>query len=307
MAGPGRAGQALSAMLLLSAIGAGTYADRPQPRSIRIAGEFRILAADFHLHSSMWSNGTLTPWGLVLEAERHALDAIAITGHDELVDARIARRFSRWIGGPTVIVGEEIQSQSRYHMVALGVGERIDFRLPAAAAVDAIHAQAGIAIAAHPLKRFDGWDAAATKRLDAAEICHPTIYQRERAQEEFEAFAAGASAAAIGSSDFHGLGAMGACRTFVFAADNTPSAILDAIRARRTVVYGRDGTAYGDPALIPLAERARLREAAEEWRSRGGALDWWSRVAGVIGLFGLIVGGAERPASHPPLRRQQSP
>jgi len=287
--------RAFSALLLLSAIVAGTYADRPQPRAIRIAGEYRILAADLHLHSSMWSNGTLTPWGLVLEAQRRGLDAIAVTGHDEVFDARLARRFSQWIGGPTVIVGEEIQSEPHYHMIALGIAATVDFRLPAAAAIDAIHAQGGVAIAAHPVKEYwEGWDPEAVKRLDGAEICHPTIYSRARAQQEYEEFAARGRAAAIGSSDFHGLGAMGACRTFVFAADNTAPAILDAIRARRTVVYGRDGRVYGDPALIPLAERAGLRDAAEQWKSRGGALDWWSRVAGVIGLAGLV---ASRPRS----------
>ena len=253
-----------STLLLFSAIGAGTYADRPPPRAIRIAGEYRILAVDLHLHSSMWSDGALTPWGLVLEAQRRGLDAIAITGHDEVFDARIGRRFSRWIGGPTVIVGEEIQSEPRYHMIAIGITATVDFRLPAAAAIDAIHAQGGVAIAAHPLKTYwDAWDQEAMNRLDAAEICHPTIYQRDPAQQEYEAFAARGRVAAIGSSDYHGLGAMAACRTFVFAADNTPSAILDAIRARRTVVYGRDGQAYGDPKMIPLAEQARLRQSGQ--------------------------------------------
>jgi predicted metal-dependent phosphoesterase TrpH len=279
----------IAALLLVIATGAGTYADRPQRHGVRRVGGYRVLAADFHLHSSTWSDGALTPFGIVLEAERRGLDAIAITGHDELLDARAARRFSKWIGGPTVIVGEEIQSEPHYHLIALGIHEKVSWRLSAADAIDAIHRQGGVAIAAHPAEAYwAGWGADAMRRLDGTEVCHPLVYVREGARDEFERFAARTNAAAIGSSDFHGSMAMGACRTFVFAASDDASAILDAIRARRTVVFGRDGRAYGDPALIPLAERAGLREESDEWRSRGGALDSISRVAGVVGLALLL-------------------
>ena len=291
-----RSGQVLrlaSAALLVSAIGAGTLADRPLARRIRIAGEYRILAVDFHTHSSMWSDGALTPWGLVLEAKRAGLDAIAVTGHNEVLDGRLARRFARSVGGPTVFVGEEILAEPHYHLIAVGIRDRIGFGQRAAVAIDEIHRQGGVAIAAHPMRQYwGGWDANAMTRLDGAEICHPMIYQIDRAQMDFEEFAARGTVAAIGSSDFHGLDPMGTCRTFVFASGDSPSAILDAVRARRTVVYGRDGRAYGDPALIPLAERAGLRTAAEAWRTRGGAYEWWSRLAGVAGLAGLVMASA---------------
>ena len=293
-----RSGQALrlgSALLLVSAIAAGTLADRPLARRVRMVGEYRVLAVDLHTHSSMWSDGALTPWGLVLEAERAGLDAIAITGHDELLDSRVGRWFSRAVGGPTVLVGEEILSEPHYHMIAVGISTYVGFRQRAADAIDEIHRQGGVAIAAHPMPEFwAGWDADAMKRLDGAEICPPLIYPIADAQADLVRFAARGTVAAIGSSDFHGLGPMGVCRTFVFATSDSPSAILDAIRAHRTVVYGRDGHAYGDPALIPLAERAGLPEAANEWRRRGGALDWWSRLAGVAGLAGLVASAFRR-------------
>ena len=78
----------LSALLLVLAIVAGTLADRPRPNPPLMLGGYRVLAVDFHTHSSMWSDGTLTPWGLVLEAGRQGLDAVAITGHNETWDAR---------------------------------------------------------------------------------------------------------------------------------------------------------------------------------------------------------------------------
>ena len=87
-------------VLLMLTIAAGTFADRPRARPPLTIGGYRVLAVDFHTHSSMWSDGALTPWGLVLEAERQGLDAIAITGHNQVRDGRMGRRFSRLVGGP---------------------------------------------------------------------------------------------------------------------------------------------------------------------------------------------------------------
>jgi hypothetical protein len=263
--------------------------DRPRDRPAVVIGGYRVLAVDFHTHSSMWSDGALTPWGLVLEAERHGLDAIAITGHNEVADGRLGRWFSRRIGGPIVLAGEEILNP-KYHLIAAGIEERIGFLQTSASAIDAVHRQGGIAIAAHPLSEFwPGWGDAAMKRLDGAEICHPLIYSHANGQADFEKFAARAQVAAIGSSDFHGLGEMGLCRTFVFAREASARAILDAVRARRTVVYEPGGQAYGDPALVRLAATdRRLRESALV-NASAGPLEWCSRVGGLLGLGGFVA------------------
>ena len=83
---------------------------------------------------------------------------------------------------------------------------------------------------------------------------------------------------------------MGICRTYVFAREASAQAILDAVRAHRTVVYGLGGRAYGDAALIRLAAAdGRLPADAVPSNSRGGPLDWFSRGAGLAGLAGLIL------------------
>ena len=126
-------------------------------------------------------------------------------------------------------------------------------------------------------------------QLDGTEMCHPAIYDIEEAQGMFEGFAQRTSAAAIGSSDFHGFGRLGLCRTFVFARDTSAEAILEAIRARRTVVYGRNGQAYGDRELIQLAAAdGRLPKAARPDYS-ASLLDRVSQVLGLAGLVGLIL------------------
>jgi len=286
--------RAVPGLLVAAAIVAGTYADRPRRYPPLTLGGYRVLAVDFHTHSSMWSDGALTPWGLVLEAPRQGLDAFAITAHNETWDAHVGQRFSRMVGGPTVLVGEEIVRPS-FHLIAAGITTTVSFMQSAAGAIDEVHRQGGVAIAAHPDEEFwEGFDARAMQRLDGSEICHPSVLVpefvlKEDVQRTYETFAARAPLAAIGSSDFHGLGPMGLCRTYVFADAVSEQGILDAVRAHRTVVYGRDGRAYGDPALVQLAARAGGLRDREPARDTAGWLDWVSRIAGLLGLAGVIA------------------
>jgi predicted metal-dependent phosphoesterase TrpH len=282
-----RTGRAVSLGLVVAGLLTGTIADRVVHLEPLMLEGFRVLAVDFHTHSSMWSDGAFTPWGLALEAERQALDAIAVTGHNQVSDGRLTRRFSRAVGGPIVIGGEEVLAEGSYHMIAAGVRDVVDFRLRAADAIEAVHRQGGVTIAAHPFPDFVGWDDAAMQRLDGAEICHPNIFASPQRQRDLERFAGRQPIAAIGSSDFHGLGQMGVCRTFVFATEATEQAILDAVRAHRTVVFGLEGKVYGDPQLIRYADKLRTRIPSSD--SRGSPLDWISRSTALLGFAGLLL------------------
>ena len=108
-------------------------------------------------------------------------------------------------------------------------------------------------------------------------------------------FAARGQVAAIGSSDFHGIGPMGMCRTFVFARDDSEQAILDAVRSHRTVVYGLPDRPFGDPALVQfVANDARLKDqAVPDWS--GGPLDWTNRLAAILALAGIALDRRRRP------------
>jgi predicted metal-dependent phosphoesterase TrpH len=281
----------VSLLLWVVAVATGTAADRPPARPALVLGGYQVLAADFHVHSAMGSASGLTPWGLVSEASRQGLDAIAVTGHNQVLDSKVARWFAHLSGGPTVFTGEEIHAPD-HHIIAIGIERTVDWRKSAVDQIDDVHRQGGVAVAAHPMRAFSlGFDEEAVRRLDGAEICHPMVYVAERFQDDFQRFADRAPLAAIGSSDFHGLGRMGMCRTYVFARENGAEAILEAIRAKRTVVYGRNGKAFGDPALVALAEtRPELRVAATTDPARGW-LDWVSGVSGILGLLGLVMAG----------------
>ncbi len=277
----------VSAGLLLAALAAGTLADRPQSRPPLRIGGYRVLAADFHVHSYPLSAGTLAPWDLVLEARRQSLDAISITGHNQVEAGLWGRWFARLVGGPTVIPGEEIHAPG-YHMIAAGIHSTISWRNTAAQSIAEIHAQGGVAIAAHPVRGFwAAFDPQAMASLDASEIMQPVVYSFKYGARELREFYQRAPLAAIGSSDYHGMGPLGLCRTYVFARDSSEQSILEAIRGRRTVVYDGDGSAWGDSQLIQLASgRLRGREPQPS-----GSLDLFSRAAGLLGLIGFLMAG----------------
>ena len=280
-------GHWISTGLLLAGIAAGSFPEAKRENAPLVLGGYRVLAADFHVHVHPLSWATLTPWDAVIEARRQGLDAFAMAGQNVVWPGKIGRWFSRRIGGPTVLVSEEVHSP-RYHMIAVGIDAAIGWRRTAAQAIDEVHQQGGVAIAAHPIAVYwPAWDSSAMRTLDAAEIVHPLIYDHPDQYPQLQEFYRRKRLTAIGSSDYHGTGRIGLCRTYVFARDNTEQGILDALRAGRTVVYDHDGRAYGDPDLIRLAaENASLPRP--EGPPQASALSLFSRISGLLGLLGLI-------------------
>jgi predicted metal-dependent phosphoesterase TrpH len=280
------------------ALVAGTIADRPLDRRPLLAGDFQVLSGDLHIHSAMWSGGTMTPWGLVGEARQRGLDVVAITDHNTVWGARAARAFSRFVPGPIVLAGEEVTSPSQ-DLIALGIQTSISPYLPLIEQIADVHRQGGVAIAAHPVAAFQGayLDPGAADAIDGTEICHPVIYEHQGAGQELIDFARRTGAAPIGSSDFHAHGSVGICRTFLFVRDSTERDVLDAIRQHRTVVYA-NGQVFGDPALVQMAERLRLGDVAASYtRASGGVLDWVSRIAAAAALLGIALTTTPR-SSH---------
>jgi hypothetical protein len=270
-----RTARRISWGLLLAALAVGTYSDRAPAAEPIMLGGYRVLAGDFHLHTHPLSASTLTPWDLMWDAQRQGLDVVAISGHNEVWSGRAAHWMARHFGGPTVLASEEIHGP-RFHMIAVGIHSTISWRLTALEAIRELHRQGGVAIAAHPVSQaWPAFDAAAMQELDAAEVLQPVAYESSQATVELRAFWARKPLAAIGSSDWHGMGPPGLCRTWLFVHANTEAEVLQAIRERRTVVYDR-GEYFGDPALVALARSLPVRQSRHV------------QVSGVLALLGLL-------------------
>jgi predicted metal-dependent phosphoesterase TrpH len=283
-------GRSLSLALLAAGLGLGAVADWIPAREPQKRGDRLVLAADFHVHGFP-GDGAIGPFNLGREARRRGLDAIALTNHNQVFTARFAHWWSQRWGGTIILHGEEVTNPG-YHLVALDVREAVDWRPPPAAIIAAIHAQGGLAIAAHPEPAFwPAFDEVALRELDGAERRHPLIYARPTGRAELEAFYARASAsrprplAAIGSSDFHSAAMLGRCRTWVFARARDEAAILEAVREGQTAAH-----AEGEP--VP-ADAPPVRAPAPRL---GGALAW-------LGLLGLLLLAPVRPSGRTPAGR----
>jgi hypothetical protein len=298
--------------LLAVALVSGVAFDGAPPRRVVTRAGYRVLEADFHVHTR-FSDGFLSPFDVVLHAKRNGLDAFAVTEHNIVYPAKMARWFSRSIGGPTVIIGEEITTD-RFHLIALGMEQRISPYGELGPILDRVHEAGGIAIAAHPVKHF--WPAFESEiaKLDGAEVMHPIALTASRGPrrgawlwEEMRDFSLRAREGpyrltAIGSSDYHFFNGLGVMRTFVFARDASEDAVLEALKQKRTVVRDLAGNLYGDEELVaemkahPIAEGEQEENGAERGYEPKGPLDRVGRVAGWLGMLGLILFSARRRA-----------
>jgi len=289
-------GARIAATAIVLALVVGTMLDRPQPSPRLERAGWRVLQVDLHAHTT-FSDGTFSPFDVVLIARRRGLDAVAITEHNLAFPAKLARWFSQRIGGPTVIVGEEITS-ARAHVVALGIDHGVAPG-PLPRVIADVHAQGGLALAAHPVARFWPTLDPVAMSLDGAEVMHPIAWMRARRsgwqwsemrdwwlrvrdarQKQGEPYAA------VGSSDAHFGATLGMDRTFVFAEGDDAASILEAIRAGRTVVWDLDGNAYGDASLVAALAHDPLPTVDRHAYLPKNMLD---RATRTIGLFGVLL------------------
>jgi hypothetical protein len=192
-------------------------------------------------------------------------------------------------GAVMLLQGIELTSAG-YHMTAVGVRAPIAWRQSPAAAAAAVHAQGGVAIAAHPMSpapsRFDDEAIGAIDGFEAASsndaVADVTPFTRR-------ALAQRPSLAAIGASDFHNVAPLGLCRTFVFVTDRSPAGVLEAIRRGRTVACDAVGETYG-PAELAAAVAAECRRAAVSppagwnWTGRLSTAGAWLALAALVAL-----------------------
>jgi len=178
--------------------------------------------ADLHLHT-IYSDGAVTiPALLDTVATRGELSVIAVTDHDTIAGAKVARQFARRGRYPVeVIIGEEVTT-TQGHIVGLFLQEAIPPRLSAAETVDAIHAQGGLAFAPHPFfndrpmrhrRKMDSiGQLAAELPLDAIEVDNSTPCL-EWANVRARRFALRHGLPMLGASDAHILAAVGKSHT----------------------------------------------------------------------------------------------
>jgi len=264
------------------------------------AGDLWVLEGDVHVHSS-FAGALSTPVDIPLIARRRQLDFVAVTEHNAWFGGAVARALGKALAPEVIVLPSEEVTNRAYHLLAIGIERRVDPTLPLSAIADDVHAQGGVVVAAHPPR--DTWPLllglAAEKKLDGAEVFHPTIFLVEGRAREHEDFLAeasrlsGAPLPAFGSSDFHGGSSIGMCRTLVFAHERTAASILEAMKAGRVVAVTSDGRTAGDAKWIQTLTAANIHTRADantsppsaRLRPLERALSWLIAITMVIALF----------------------
>jgi predicted metal-dependent phosphoesterase TrpH len=184
-----------------------------------------------HLHT-LYSDGTMEVQALLDHVEQHTdLDLVAVTDH-ERIDGALRARELHAAGDYHfgLVVGEEITTR-RGHLRALFLTDRIPALRPLEETIERIHAQGGIAIAAHPMAPLTPslgrrsllrlhHDPDARHRLDAIEMLNPSVAGRARRPHR-HALNQVMELAAVGNSDAHVLEHIGTGWTW-FAGQRAP-------------------------------------------------------------------------------------
>lgn len=145
-----------------------------------------------------------------------------------------------------LVVGEEIATRGG-HVVGIGLSAVVPAGLSLADAVAAVHAQGGIAVAAHPLLPIPISASARAllaladgdprRRPDALEAMHPTAAWVPGWRRRVERLAERGGYAVVGGSDAHLARSVGRGRTGFHGG--TLADLLAAVRARETFTEGR--------------------------------------------------------------------
>jgi predicted metal-dependent phosphoesterase TrpH len=166
--------------------------------------------ADLHVHTTC-SDGLPTPEQLAERLATSGLAVAAITDHDTIegalrVEDALAGR------GPDIVIASEVTSADG-HVLALFVSHDVRPGMSAEDTVAAIHAQGGIAIAAHPYSLAQGvGDLALRLPFDAVEIVNGSpLMEMSNARARRRLSRAGH--ALVGGSDAHLAAAAGGVHT----------------------------------------------------------------------------------------------
>ena len=172
-----------------------------------------LIRADLHNHTYYSTDSILSPKDMLARARARGLNVIAVTDHNTTRGGCATRDLAAELGTEVrVIVGEEVRTRDG-EVLGLFLSEDIPRGLSAAATVDRIKTQGGIAGAPHPFDPFrSGLDAVVLEslagRLDFIEGLNGRVVNAAHNEKAIE-FAREHNLPLSAASDAHSAGEVG--------------------------------------------------------------------------------------------------
>lgn len=246
---------------------------RGSDRDLPCLPGLRWFATDLHAHT-VHSDGQDTIDELARRAVGCGLDVLAITDHNtvshhRLLDSASARH------GVSLLPGQEVTT-ARGHANAFGPVGWVDFRDPVETWFHRVAAEGGLLSVNHPLADDCAWQHPWVISPPAVEALHVSWFRALTDTAPWAYLAVLDRLADVrgvprpvllGGSDYHRPEhrlALGTPLTWVAATDDSPAAVLDALRAGRTalalgldpaLLSGSDQVARPDPGGCPVLLR----------------------------------------------------
>lgn len=195
--------------------------------------------ACLHAHTTN-SDGLMPPDSLVRHYQTAGFDILALTDHWRVTDAsaRSTEDFLVLPGLEYNARGPGIGALRLFHVVGIGVQSPNEDANAPAEFVEAIHAQGGVAIVAHPSwSGLEGSDLLTATGADAVEVwnagCELEVARGDSSPQWDAALSRGASLGGIAADDSHFPG-FDSARAWValHLEELTPASVLDALRTR---------------------------------------------------------------------------
>lgn len=201
-----------------------------------------MIKCDLHIHSKYSFDSLADPKKIVGKAIERGLQCVAIADHGNIRGSIEAREYAEAGNLPIlIIISEEVKSKSG-DILALNIKKSIPDHISAREAIERIHEQGGIAVAAHPYGLWCGFKEPLEKYLgllDGVEICNASVFAgNDRAQN----FATTHNLAFTAGSDAHFtnqfIGKTWLELPLEYSPVLTPEAVIQAIKQKQGTVGG---------------------------------------------------------------------
>ena len=192
------------------------------------------IDVDLHMHTDH-SNDCATPVEVLVEtAKDRGMGAIAVTDHNEVSGALLAREYAESIGGIKVIVAEEVKTAEQGEVIGLFLEEKIERGMTMAETVAEIRRQGGLVYVPHPFDRLHSVPdyehlLDMVSEIDILEVFNPRV-AFSGFNEEADRFAAKYRIVPGAGSDGHVAQALGSVRIRLRDFDG-PEEFLEAMRS----------------------------------------------------------------------------